>query len=111
VSDRTLDTSDLDRWIGKRLDDSVSFEPVAGNDIRRWVQAMHYPNRVHYDHVYAADSRFGGLVAPQSFAITADDGHGAAPACIGRIINSHLVFGGLVRTVLRVLRPSGALTP
>jgi hypothetical protein len=94
VSDRTLDTSDLDRWLGKRLDDSVSFEPVGGNDIRRWVQAMHYPNRLHYDHVYAAESRFSGLVAPQSFAITADDGHGAAPACIGRIPNSHLIFGG-----------------
>jgi hydroxyacyl-ACP dehydratase HTD2-like protein with hotdog domain len=94
VSDRTLDTSDLDRWLGKRLDDSISFEPVGGNDIRRWVQAMHYPNRLHYDHVYAAESRFGELVAPQSFANTADDGHGAAPACIGRIPNSHLIFGG-----------------
>jgi len=94
VSDNTLDTSDLDRWIGKRLDDSMSFEPVAGNDIRRWVQAMHYPNRLHYDHEYAAQSRYGGLVAPQSFAITADDGHGAAPACIGKIPNSHLIFGG-----------------
>ena len=94
MSEMTLDTSDLDRWIGKRLDDSVSFEPVAGNDIRRWVQAMHYPNRLHYDHVYAAQSRFGGLVAPQSFAITADDGHGAGPACVGKIPNSHLIFGG-----------------
>ena len=94
MNDKTLDTSDLDRWMGKKLEDAVSFEPVTGNDIRRWVQAMHYPNRLHYDHVYAAESRFGQLIAPQSFTITADDGHGAAPACIGKIPDSHLIFGG-----------------
>lgn len=94
MSDMTLDTSDLDRWMGKRLDDAVTFDPVAANDIRRWVQAMHYPNRLHYDHEYAADSRYGQLIAPQSFTISTDDGHGAAPACVGKIPNSHLIFGG-----------------
>lgn len=92
--ERTLDTSDLDQWLGKKLETAVPFEPVAANDIRRWVQAMHYPNRLHYDREYASESRFGNLVAPQSFAISQDDGHGAAPACIGTIPNSHLVFGG-----------------
>ncbi|MYM62379.1 MaoC family dehydratase N-terminal domain-containing protein [Pseudomaricurvus sp. HS19] len=90
----TLDTSDLDRYMGKKLQDAIAFEPVAANDIRRWVQAMHYPNRLHYDRDYFAESRFGGMVAPQSFAISTDDGHGAAPACVGKIPNSHLVFGG-----------------
>lgn len=94
MSDMHLDTSDLDRWLGKRLDDSISFDPVAPNDIRRWVQAMHYPNRLHYDHEYAAQSRFAAMIAPQSFAITTDDGHGAAPACVGKIPDSHLIFGG-----------------
>lgn len=94
MNDKTLDTSDLDRWMGKRLEDAVSFDPVTRNDIRRWVQAMHYPNRLHYDHEYAAASRHGQLIAPQSFTITADDGHGAAPACIGKIPQSHLIFGG-----------------
>ena len=92
---RTLDTSDLDRYMGKRLEDSLPLEPVAANDIRRWVQAMHYPNRLHYDREFARESCFGDrLVAPQSFAITEDDGHGATPACIGLIPNSHLLFGG-----------------
>ena len=90
----TLDTSDLDNYLGKPLQDAVPFEPVAANDIRRWVQAMHYPNRLHYDRPYARESCFGDLIAPQSFAISQDDGHGAAPACIGNIPNSHLVFGG-----------------
>lgn len=94
MTDNTLDTSDLDRWMGKRIDDSVSFDPVTRGDIRRWVQAMHYPNRLHYDHEYAAQSRFGGMIAPQSFAIVTDDGHGVAPACVGKIPNSHLLFGG-----------------
>jgi acyl dehydratase len=69
-------------------------EPLANNDIRRWVQAMHYPNRLHYDDDFAAESRFGRIVAPLSFAVATDDGHGSAPACVGRIPNSHLIFGG-----------------
>jgi len=89
-----LDTSDIDQWIGKRLDDSISFDPVAPGDIRRWVQAMHYPNRLHYDHEYAEESRYKQMIAPQSFAITTDDGHGVAPACVGKIPDSHLLFGG-----------------
>ncbi|MBW8785166.1 MAG: MaoC family dehydratase N-terminal domain-containing protein [Novosphingobium sp.] len=90
----TLDTSDIDRFLGKPVDSSTLREPIANNDIRSWVHAMHYPNLLHYDPDYAAESRWGRLVAPQSFAIAADDGHGAAPACVGRIPNSHLLFGG-----------------
>jgi len=58
------------------------------------VQGMHYPNLLHYDHDFAAEGRHGRLVAPQSFAVATDDGHGAGPACVGRIPNSHLIFGG-----------------
>jgi hypothetical protein len=49
---------------------------------------------LHYDPPFAAESRWGSLVAPQSFPIACDDGHGCAPACVGRIENSHLLFGG-----------------
>ncbi|MET0178980.1 MAG: MaoC family dehydratase N-terminal domain-containing protein, partial [Novosphingobium sp.] len=69
-------------------------EPIANNDIRRWAQALHYPNRLHYDGDYARQSRFGMLVAPQSFPVTMDDAHGSAPSCIGSIPNSHMLFGG-----------------
>jgi acyl dehydratase len=89
-----LDTSDLDRHIGKVMDFSPMREPIANNDIRRWVHAMHYPNLLHYDPDFAAESRWGKLVAPSSFAIATDDGHGAAPCCFGRIPDSHLLFGG-----------------
>ena len=91
---KTLDTSDLDQYIGKVIDMSTLREPIGNNDIRRWAHAMHYPNLLHFDPAYAAESRWGKLVAPQSFAIATDDGHGAAPACFGRIPDSHLLFGG-----------------
>src|SRR5690625_841230 len=94
MNDRTLDCSDLDRYLGKPMQPGRLKEPLANNDIRRWVQAMHYPNRLHYDEEYAAESRFGRLVAPLSFPVACDDGHGTAPSCIGRIPESHLIFGG-----------------
>jgi len=94
MSDHTLDTSDLDQYLGKQVWGSEPYDPVATNDIRRWVQAMHYPNRLHYDRDYGAQSRYEGIIAPQSFAVAMDSGHGAVPACYGKIPNSHLIFGG-----------------
>lgn len=94
MADATLDCSDLDNYLGKPMQPARLKEPLSGNDIRRWVQAMHYPNRIHYDEDYAAESRFGRMIAPLSFAVATDDGHGSAPACVGRIPNSHLIFGG-----------------
>ncbi|RZM33216.1 MAG: hypothetical protein EOP67_23565 [Sphingomonas sp.] len=89
-----LDTSDIDTYLGKPMQPARMVDPFANNDIRRWVQAMHYPNRLHYDAMYGMQSRFGQLVAPQSFPVTMDDGHGSAPSCIGLIPNSHMLFGG-----------------
>ena len=94
MNDNTLDCSDIDRYLGKPIQPARLKEPLANNDFRRWAQAMHYPSRLHYDDEYAAESRFGRIVAPQSFAVSCDDGHGAGPACVGAIPNSHLLFGG-----------------
>jgi hypothetical protein len=94
VATAKLDTSDIDQHLGKPMDSSTLREPIAANDIRRWAHAMHYPNRLHYDPAFAGEGRWGGLIAPQSFPIATDDGHGAAPACVGCIPNSHLLFGG-----------------
>jgi N-terminal half of MaoC dehydratase len=90
----TLDCSDIDQYLGKPIQPGRLKEPLANNDIRRWVQAMHYPNRLHYDDDFAGESRFGRISAPLSFAVATDDGHGTAPACVGRIPESHLIFGG-----------------
>jgi hypothetical protein len=91
---KPFDCSDIDRYLGTPVDTSPIREPIANNDIRRWAHAMHYPNLLHYDPAYSAAGRWGRLVAPQSFAIATDDGHGAVPACVGYIANSHLLFGG-----------------
>jgi acyl dehydratase len=89
-----LDTSDVDRWIGKPVGGGELKEPVYENDIRRWVQAQHNPNRLHYDEAFGAESEFGRLVAPVSFAVCCDAGHGAVAAIQGTIPGSHMLFGG-----------------
>jgi acyl dehydratase len=55
---------------------------------------MHYPNPLHYDEQYAAESRFETIIAPQSFTVATDTSHGCSPAQVGKIPNSHLIFGG-----------------
>lgn len=90
----TLDASDLDQYMGVPMEPGELKEPVATNDIRRWVQGMHYPNPLHYDERWAAESRFGSIVAPQSFTVACDTSHGCSPAQVGKIPSSHLIFGG-----------------
>jgi hypothetical protein len=90
----TLDTSDVDRWVGVPLGGGELRDPVVANDIRRWSQGMQNANPLYYDDDYAAASRFGRLVAPQSFAVAVDVGPGATPAIQGVIPGSHMLFGG-----------------
>ena len=90
----TLDTTDVDRWIGVPLGGGQLKEPVHINDIRRWAQGMQNPNPVYYDEEYAAESFYGEIVAPQSFTVCTDVGHGATPAIQGHIPDQHMLFGG-----------------
>lgn len=94
VTDETLDTSDLDQYMGVPIEPGELKDPVNVGDIRRWVQAMHYPNPLHYDELWAAESHYGSIVAPQSFTVATDTSHGCSPAQVGKIPNSHLIFGG-----------------
>ena len=90
----TIDTSDLDQYVGKTFGGGQLRDPVTVNDIRRWVQGMQYPNPLHYDVEYAETTRFGGIVAPQSYMVNTDIGHGSMPSVFGKIPGSHMVFGG-----------------
>jgi len=64
-----MDTAEVDQWIGRPIAGEQLKEPVAVNDIRRWVQGMNYPNRLHFEEDFAAESEFGRIVASQSFAV------------------------------------------
>jgi acyl dehydratase len=94
MGDAKLDTSDVDRWVGVPLGGGYLKDPVHVNDIRRWAQGMQNPNPLYYDDRFAAEGRFGRIIAPQSFAVATDVGHGATPAIQGTIPGSHMIFGG-----------------
>src|SRR5260370_28165462 len=64
-----LDLSDVEHRVGKLVGGGQLWEPCTAMDIRRWVMAMDYPNPIHWDQELARNSQFGGIVAPQSFAV------------------------------------------
>lgn len=88
-----MDTSDVDRWIGRPLGGQQFKEPFSTNDIRRFVQGVQNPNPLYFDEEYAAQSSFGRIVAPQSY-FGGGPGTGATPAIQGTVPGSHMLFGG-----------------
>src|SRR5712691_2953326 len=89
-----IDATDVERWIGRPVGGGQLKEAIAPNDIRRWAQGMQNANPLYYDEQFAAESALGRLVAPQSFTVCCDVGHGATPAIQGTIPGSHMLFGG-----------------
>jgi hypothetical protein len=89
-----MDTSEVDKWLGVPLGGGQYREEIHVNDIRRWAQGMQNANPLYYDADYAAQSRFGRIVAPQSFTVNCTVGHGAIPATQGYIDGTHMLFGG-----------------
>ena len=89
-----LDTSDVDKWVGRPLGGGRLKDPIVTNDIRRWAQGMQNPNPLYYDEEYALAGSNSEFVAPQSFGICTDTSHGAGPAIQGVIPGQHMIFGG-----------------
>lgn len=88
-----LDTTEVDKWIGVPLGGQQPKEPFSVNDVRRFVQGVANPNPLYFDEVYAAESKFGRIVCPQSY-FGGGPGTGATPAIQGTIPGTHMLFGG-----------------
>ena len=66
-----LDTTDVDRWIGKPLGGARLKEAIHVNDLRRWAQGMQNPNPLHYDDEFDGEgqnSNFQPATRRQSFS-------------------------------------------
>jgi acyl dehydratase len=89
-----IDLSDIKPRVGQLVGGGQLLEPCTALDIRRWVMGLDYPNPIHWDEEFARNSKFGGLVAPQSMCVGLDWGDGVSPSLVGHIPNSHMLFGG-----------------
>ena len=71
--------------IGRQYGQRTSF-PISTSDIRKWAQAVYYPEpppRLYWDEAHAATTSYGGIVAPEDFNpfawMTAAGPPGASP--------------------------------
>ena len=90
----TMDTSEVDKWVGVPLGGGQYHDDIHINDIRRWAQGMQNPNPLYFENDFAAESVHGEILAPQSFTVNCTVGHGATPAIQGHIDGTHMLFGG-----------------
>jgi acyl dehydratase len=89
-----LDTTDIDRWMGQPIGGEQLREPVTSSDVRRWVQAMHNPNPIHYDGDWPEVRENGGLIAPQSLALACSIRHGVQTSVQGTFKGVNQMNGG-----------------
>ena len=77
MTQNQLDLSDVEHRVGQQVGGGQQWASCSVTDIRRWVMAMDYANPIHWNEELARNSRFGGLVAPQSIAVALDCGESA----------------------------------
>lgn len=90
-----FDTKPIDAVLGKIIPGPQLKESVTVQDVRAWVQAMHNPNPIHFDDKAAGRSRFGRIVAPQSFAAACEHKQGVIAALEGFLPGAHELWGGM----------------
>ena len=89
-----LDTTDIDKWVGKPVGGGQLKELITLTDIRRSAQGMQNVDPLYYDEKYAAESAAGEILALQSFTVNCTAGLGTIPAIQGYIPGTHMLFGG-----------------
>lgn len=87
-----MDLSDVEHRVGTEEANYGSRAPkvISCAGSWQWITSI----RFHWDQEFARETKFGDIIAPQSRAVARDYDHGVAPACVGRIPGSHLIFGG-----------------
>lgn len=110
-----LDQQTID-LVGRSTEPHSSL-PVGANDIRRWAQAIHYPEPVpdrYYEEAVAERGAWGGLVAPRDFNpfAWARGGRGGAPWMrgIGTEPGTRVLNGGHHSLYFERIRPGDVLT-
>ncbi len=66
---QTLVTPDMLERQGIWSDERVA-PPISASDIRKWAIATYWPEKppaIYFDEAYAADTRYGGIIAPPDF--------------------------------------------
>ena len=98
MNEETLVTQEMRDLKGVWRDHKTSF-PVTESDIRRWAIAVYWPEtppKIYWDVDYAADTRWGGIIAPQDFNPFAWPVERAGPASAGALPGQKTEKGGNV---------------
>ena len=110
-----LDQQTIDQ-VGSSTEPRSSL-PVGANDIRRWAQAIHYPELAplrYHDEAVAEQGAWGGLVAPRDFNPFAwtRGGRGGAPWMrgIGTEPGTRVLNGGHHGHYFERIRPGDVIT-
>jgi acyl dehydratase len=89
-----IDTSDVERWIGREVGGEQLRHPVTQIDVFRWVQAMRNPNPAYFDLDWATAHNFSELRSPQSMILACTLRHGVHTSMQGEIPGGRQMNGG-----------------
>jgi len=88
-----IDTSDVDRWMGREVGGEQLRQPVTQTDVFRWVQAMRNPNPAYFDFDWAS-RRGAALRIPPSMIMACAIRHGVHTSFQGEVPGGRQMNGG-----------------
>jgi len=90
---QTIDTSDVDRWMGREVGGEQLRQPVTQTDVFRWVQAMRNPNPAYFDQDWVS-GRGQAFRVPSSMILACSIRHGVHTSIQGEIVGGRQMNGG-----------------